>query len=57
MDIAREILAVRPGFPIILSSGHVGERSSDQALALGIRCVIRKPFDAGFLAEQLRALI
>ncbi len=57
MDIAREILAVRPGFPIILSSGHVGERSSDQALALGIRCVIRKPFDAGFLAEQLCALI
>jgi CheY-like chemotaxis protein len=57
IELAREVMAIRPGFPIVLSSGHVPERSGDQALAMGIRCVIRKPFDAGFLAEQLRTLI
>ena len=42
-DCAREMLAIRPDLPIVLTSGYV--RPEDEALAreIGIRAVCSKP--------------
>jgi CheY-like chemotaxis protein len=43
MDVARQVLQVRPDAPIVLASGYLRPTEIDQARALGIREVVFKP--------------
>jgi PAS domain S-box-containing protein len=43
MDVARQVLQVRPDAPIVLASGYLRPNEIDQARALGIREVVFKP--------------
>ncbi len=42
-DCAREMLAVRPGLPILLTSGYMRPEDEEQAREIGIRAVSGKP--------------
>jgi CheY-like chemotaxis protein len=57
VDLARQVLAVRPELPVILMSGYTGTRDEEEARALGCRDVLAKPFRMATVAEALgRAL-
>jgi PAS domain S-box-containing protein len=43
MDVARQVLQVRPDAPVVLASGYLRPSEIDQARALGIREVVFKP--------------
>jgi CheY-like chemotaxis protein len=55
--MAREILRIRPGFPIILCSGYTETLDEPLALALGIRAFIMKPFTVREIAETIRRVL
>jgi predicted ATPase/signal transduction histidine kinase/CheY-like chemotaxis protein len=56
-ELAREILLVRPGSPIILMSGYGGPQLSARAQAAGVLEVLRKPLVRRDIAEPVaRAL-
>jgi PAS domain S-box-containing protein len=56
-ELAREILQIRPGIPIILMSGYGGAQLTDRAAEIGVTEVLRKPLHRRDLAESLgRAL-
>ncbi|HTO02690.1 MAG TPA: ATP-binding protein, partial [Opitutus sp.] len=48
LELAEELLRVRPGLPIILTSGYTATLSAERLLAMGISEVLMKPhsFDA-----------
>jgi len=52
--LAREILTVRPGIPIILSTGFSEVVQETDVRALGIREFILKPFSVSEIAEKIR---
>jgi CheY-like chemotaxis protein len=56
-EMAREILRTRPGFPVILCTGFTKALGEPQALALGIRGFIMKPFTAKEIAEAIRRVL
>jgi CheY-like chemotaxis protein len=43
IDLAREMLAIRPDVPIVLTSGYLQPEALDAARALGIKDVVLKP--------------
>ena len=43
MDLAREIFALRPDFPVLICTGHSEVISREEALAQGIRDFLFKP--------------
>jgi DNA-binding NtrC family response regulator len=59
MNLAREILAVRPGLPVILYTGHSDRISAEDLEAAGVRALVHKPVEPdilhGLLAKQLPA--
>ena len=55
-DLAREIRALRPDTPLLLTSGHVRPEDEQSARLLGIREVILKPDTANDLGEILDRL-
>lgn len=56
-DLARELLRIKPGLPIILCTGYSETLNEDQALAMGIRAFIMKPFSVKEIAENIRRLL
>ena len=42
LDVARELARIRPGLPVVISSGHISEELRRQALALGVRELLEK---------------
>jgi CheY-like chemotaxis protein len=57
MDVARELLAIRPELPIVLLSGHVTGERREHARSLGICEVLPKPVTTRELCEAIdRAL-
>jgi PAS domain S-box-containing protein len=56
-ELAREIRQLRPTVPIILMSGHGGSLLATRAAAIGVREVLRKPLQAGDLAESLARVL
>ncbi len=56
-EMAREILRTHPGFPVILCTGYSETLDEPQALALGIRAFIMKPFTAKEIAETIRRVL
>ena len=57
IELAREIRRIRPDIPIILMSGHGGALLATRAAAIGVREVLRKPLQAGDLAESLARVL
>jgi CheY-like chemotaxis protein len=57
MDIARELLKIRPDVPIVLISGYLRAAESEQAQALGIREVLTKPSAVQDLVTVVQRLL
>jgi PAS domain S-box-containing protein len=55
-DLARELHAVRPNLPILMTSGYVRPEDRDAARAVGIRDVILKPDTVDELSQALAGL-
>jgi PAS domain S-box-containing protein len=51
MDLAAELLKIRPGIPIILSTGYSDKVSPERAQEAGVQKLLMKPFDKRELAE------
>ena len=55
--LAREMLRIRPGIPIILSTGFNESVREDEVRAMGIREFIMKPYSTGEIAERIQAAL
>jgi CheY-like chemotaxis protein len=55
--LAREVLTLRPEFPIILCTGYNEKISEEKALSLGIRKYVEKPVDHHELARAIREAV
>jgi DNA-binding NtrC family response regulator len=53
LDVAREALRLRPDLPVVIISGHLTEDLLAQAAAIGVREVMRKPFEIRALADVI----
>jgi two-component system cell cycle sensor histidine kinase/response regulator CckA len=53
-ELAREILRIRPDLPVILCTGYSETLNEEQALTVGIRAFIMKPFSVQEIAEGIR---
>jgi signal transduction histidine kinase/ActR/RegA family two-component response regulator len=56
-QLARKILAMKPGMPIIMCTGYSEHISGDEAAKLGIRSFLMKPYSLSQLAHALREAI
>ena len=56
-ELARELLLLRPGLPIILMSGFSEALSPEKAKALGIRAFISKPDGIQDIARHVREVL
>ena len=54
LELARKVLEIRPGFPVIVMSGHIRDVDAQRAQALGIGELHWKPNTVEDLAETLR---
>jgi len=52
-DLARKLLALRPGLPVILVSGNVGAALEQRAREAGVVALLRKPLGLQEMAEVL----
>jgi len=52
--LAMELLRIRPGLPIILSTGFSETISEEKAKEMGIREVLLKPFSIKTIAAAIR---
>jgi len=57
LDFAREVLAIRPGTPVVITSGYVRPEDQVKAQQLGIRDFVLKPTTADQLATTLDQLL
>jgi two-component system, cell cycle sensor histidine kinase and response regulator CckA len=55
--LVRELLAVRPDLPIVMSTGYVGEHDLEMAKRLGVAELVRKPFSRETLAEVVNRVL
>jgi CheY-like chemotaxis protein len=55
--LAQKILALQPGMPIILMSGHSDMVDQGKALAAGIRQYIMKPIDIHAFADSVASIL
>ena len=55
--LARELLAVRPGLPVILYTGHIDPIAERELEAAGIRALLPKPVEPDKLREPLARLL
>lgn len=53
LALAREILALRPGLPFVLSTGRLPSAENAEARALGVRHFLPKPYSFDELADKL----
>jgi PAS domain S-box-containing protein len=56
-ELARRILELRPGIPIIICTGFSARMTEEKALQMGIRAFIMKPFVVSDLAKTLRRVL
>ncbi len=55
LQLARELLEIRPTVPVILYTGYADNLTEAQAHAAGVRALIRKPVEPGALLALLKA--
>jgi len=56
-DLAQRILAIRPGIPILLTSGHILPEDEQTALNLGLPPLILKTETVQMLGQMLHRLL
>ena len=57
LELARELLAIRPGLPVVLYSGRSELLDATTVAAAGVRRLLSKPVDARVLHEALQELL
>jgi CheY-like chemotaxis protein len=57
LDLAAQLLALRPGLPIIISSGFIADDLRQRALALGVRGLMKKENSLEELAGMVQKLL
>ncbi|HET9043500.1 MAG TPA: PAS domain S-box protein [Burkholderiales bacterium] len=57
MELARQLLALRPALPVILYSGYADAITDAQVQAAGIRALVRKPVEPAALRGLLASLL
>ena len=56
-ELAREMIGIRPGMPVILCSGFSTLIDAGEARALGIRAFLQKPVEKADLARAVRRVL
>jgi CheY-like chemotaxis protein len=56
-DLARELMRIRPGVPIVLTSGYLRPEEAEAARRIGIYDVVLKPNSLDDLARVLDAAL
>lgn len=56
-ELAREILAIRPGIPIILCTGYNSKLNEKEVLAMGIQAYFLKPIIRHVMAQGIRKVL
>jgi CheY-like chemotaxis protein len=56
LELARELLAIRPGLPVVLYTGYADGVMDAQVEAAGVRALLKKPVEPAQLLALLRAL-
>jgi DNA-binding NtrC family response regulator len=54
MELAQEILRLRPSIPVILFSGYADTMSDERVRELGIQGFLKKPFSTSELSGAIR---
>jgi len=57
LDVARELARIRPGLPVVISSGFVTDEMADAAARLGVRSVLQKEYTLERLPGIVHALL
>lgn len=57
VELAREILRIRPDLPIILCTGYSETVDEESALAIGIKAFMLKPFSVREIAGAIRRVL
>jgi signal transduction histidine kinase/ActR/RegA family two-component response regulator len=57
IELARQVLALRPGLPIVLASGSSGSLTATEVRQMGIRELVSKPVDYETLARILAQVL
>jgi CheY-like chemotaxis protein len=55
--LARQVMSIRPGFPVILCSGFSYTMNEEKALAMGLRAYLTKPVSTVNMAQSLQAAL
>ena len=56
-ELTKELIKIRPDIPVILCTGFSNKMSKEQALRIGVRAFIMKPFVIGDLAATVRKVL
>ena len=57
LELVRQMTDVRSSWPIIVISGSQDKKTENEALRLGARAYLRKPFDTQVLLNAIAALL
>jgi CheY-like chemotaxis protein len=57
LEVARIVAGLRPGLPVVISTGYLSDELRSQALALGVRGLLKKENTLEELAGLLRDLL
>ncbi|HWA74138.1 MAG TPA: PAS domain S-box protein [Polyangiaceae bacterium] len=57
VDVAREVLRVRPDLPVLVATGFNASWSRETVRALGVRDLVLKPLSAAALAEAIHSAL
>ncbi|MSQ87720.1 MAG: response regulator [Betaproteobacteria bacterium] len=57
LEVAKEVLRLRPDLPVVLASGYLTQELRAQALAVGIREVLHKPASVDDLLATIKPLL
>jgi DNA-binding NtrC family response regulator len=56
MDVAREMIGLRPDLPVLLASGFSGNWTMEKVKAEGLRGLLIKPLTAAALSSAIRSV-
>jgi CheY-like chemotaxis protein len=57
MELARQLLAIRPALPVVLYSGYADAITDAQVEGVGTRALVRKPVEPAALRALLASLL
>ena len=57
MEVAEQLLKLRPDLPVLLYTGYSNEVNAEQVSQAGIRALINKPVDTARLHELIRQVL